>query len=728
MDLLRARYGRLPATRPMEVAVDLAEGAHVILDDPAYLCPRGDLWVTRADAPPTNAVLAQFSKSDFDEHVHLVRENVLYVHWNNESGMAFPELVCRRDDGQIELVRRSGRRTLPLAHDYHWDRAFPWEQYIVVPSDRGVGMLKLGREFSENYCELLETLSPATAPASQSVGEESDKVTTTPFTLSPGHLVTLSSPQPQIVLDTRGLLAWIPWENGQPGSRGAWRFVEDRWSPLGPEQNWPEKILHLVPLLDGSVLQLIAQDANGVKLAMGPLDQTPIDQDKIVELVRGLGDPDKDKRRAAQEQLTLYGPSAWPVLEKYVNRGSAEMRERLKQILVNRIAPTLGNMSLLDGKMRPVARFRDGGVVFFADAGVSIPNGQEEATIVTPAWISIRPGWPIGLCPEALVADLKPNEGRLDFLASANEWLVTDEVHGPRQLVGNQLIELLPRRERQFSQLVGIDYEGRWLFRPKAAPVRIADLKTQPQERTQTLVLDPRLPSFTPRLPGWELVFENGETGWDKDNWPAMKRGGAWAFHERQVPMDDKENPIRKDPKDIPPASQPATDTTTQASTRAATQQAASQPSDAEPALLVDPSGNRYYEGLTSLRRVGPDGKQIVWPLPANATGRGLSVPAPAPVVLIRAEDGKLYLFNEPGRVLRIGPTPDEAEPFALEATFTRLIPSTEVRRIWLDPAGRICIVHQSNHLTLLFPQGHIPQEIAVQMPTEALKAAREAE
>src|SRR5205085_1041729 len=62
---------------------------------------------------------------------------------------------------------------------------------------------------------------------------------------------------PQLLLDSRGLLAWIPPSQTAPGSRGAYRFVDNKWQPLGPDQNWPTSIIHLVPLLDGSVLQII---------------------------------------------------------------------------------------------------------------------------------------------------------------------------------------------------------------------------------------------------------------------------------------------------------------------------------------------------------------------------------------------------------------------------------------------------------------------------------------
>ena len=127
------------------------------------------------------------------------------------------------------------------------------------------------------------------------------------------------------------------------------------------------------------------------------------------------------------------------------------------------------------------------------------------------------------------------------------------------------------------------------------------------------------------------------------------------------------------------------------------------------PPLLVAPDGTRYYGGLTDLRVVTPDGRQTMWTLPDIATGT-------EPVHLVRTADGRLYLFNQPGRVLRITPTPTAAEPFTVEATFSRNIPATEdPTRIWLDPAGRIIIAH-GKQLAILFPSGIIPQAIRLKM------------
>jgi hypothetical protein len=91
-----------------------------------------------------------------------------------------------------------------------------------------------------------------------------------------------------------------------------------------------------------------------------------------------------------------------------------------------------------------------------------------------------------------------------------------------------------------------------------------------------------------------------------------------------------------------------------------------------------------------------------------------------APVLIHTAD--RLFLFNQPGRVLRIKPTPSTAESFELEATFTHRIPNIDdPARIWLDPAGRIIIAY-GNELAILFPAGRIPPELKNMIPAAQLR------
>src|SRR5262249_54072664 len=85
---------------------------------------------------------------------------------------------------------------------------------------------------------------------------------------------------------------------------------------------------------------------------------------------------------------------------------------------------------------------------------------------------------------------------------------------------------------------------------------------------------------------------------------------------------------------------------------------------------------------------------------------------------------GRFFLFNQPGRVIRLRRTPDSPEPFALEQVFTHNIPNVDgsntwIDRIWLDPAGRIDIATSTHTLSILFPTGQVPAEIRQMMPPE---------
>jgi hypothetical protein len=148
---------------------------------------------------------------------------------------------------------------------------------------------------------------------------------------------------------------------------------------------------------------------------------------------------------------------------------------------------------------------------------------------------------------------------------------------------------------------------------------------------------------------------------------------------------------------------------------------------DLGPLLLTAPDGTRYYDGRQTLTTLSPGGDKTVWPLPGNAVGDG-------DVTLIRSAEGKLFLFNAPGRIVRIGPsTPaasaapasalDRPEPFKLEAIFSHKVPSDpHPARIWLDPAGRIDIAYGANHLAILFPTGQPPEDLEEKIPAGAVE------
>jgi hypothetical protein len=714
LDVVRSHYPRMPETQPLSVPIDLAQAARVTFTEPVYLSPRGDLWITRPDAPPTPEVLARAVKEQGDQLTLATRERVMYAHWiPNEKGPWTFTLVVRGADGGDEIVTQSGRAPIKTGRSYHWDRALEWNDKTVVSTTTGVSVVQWEPQFREVHCDLID---PKAKP-------------------------DVVFADPQFLLDWEGVLAWVPWDGKKVGSVGAARFVQDRWSPLGPEQGWPDKLLHLVPLYDGGVLQLVPSEEEWVKLAFTSLEKLAIDEALVAQLVEKLSDPEDKTRQDAFKELTRYGPSAWPVLEKLMPDQGPEAQARLKQLLKDRVEPTLGGMSLLGDKLKLVARLSDGGAVFYAEVGVAVVGDGQEPVIRSPAWISIRPGQAITLLDAPFTTDLVPDRSMI--YAFGDEWVVTTTALGPQRFVGNGFVSLLRKSEAGFSEPIGIDRRGRWLFRrprdgggsattlastaPSTGPATTSTSAATAAigDGGEILVLDPTIPDPTPRLPVW--IYSTAETvGWDRDNWPAVKRGGSWALHEEGWrPMKRTEKlytSLDEFTADVPaaagggvspkaPASAPASTPSTTASTAPTTATAPSTQQELGPLLLRDGEGNRYYDGRTTLHIVTSGGEHVVWPLPATATGNAEKVH------LARTADGLIFIWNQPGRILRIRPTPDEPEPFVLEATFTRNVPNADsIARLWVDPSGRLIMAYGSK-LAIMFPQGYIPPAIASKIP-----------
>jgi hypothetical protein len=680
MDVVLATHPGFPTTQPLGSPLDLREAARLTFDDPIHLDQVLNLWITRADAEPTNVVL----KTTADETSHVLRERVAFVHrWPDDKGVWQTMLVVRKPGGAgYELVRTSARQDLGNAQEYLWDRAFSWNvegnSSMVVPTKSGVSIIRPDRRPLELHHEFKV----------ESRGELGE---------------------PQVLLDWRGIIAWIPWENGRAGSNGAIRFVGDHWIDLDSSVGWPKKLVHLVPLLDGSILRVATKEDETAEVSLATLDAAEVDERIITDLVDQLSDPDPDKRTAAFAELTRYGNGVWPLLERLAPDQPPEAKRRIEELLGAKVEPTLGGMTLQPGKVSVVGRSRAGAALLYAETGVSIlpAENEEEPRILAPAWLLILPGRAVQLAPGGLIKDYVPGKTRFTILGE--EIIVSDDVQGPRWWLANHFSRpLLKKNELEFKYLLGCDARGRWLFRRSA------------QDETPTLILDPTLPDPTPRLPVWDFPVPEGSVGWTTDGWPTIKRGGAWVLTDTGWrALDESKEKMLTDPKDIPPPAPPASTTqaaTMPATTQASTMQAATEPS--EPPILVERDGSRFFDGRETLRMVRPDGTVVVWPLPPEAVGRG-------DVWLVRAGDDRLFLFNAPGRVLRIKQTPDAAEPFKLVATFTRRIPSVEHPiRIWVDPAGRIIMLAEPDHLLVTFPTGRIPTNIAELMPAAELKEA----
>ena len=305
IDLLRFDHPDLATTQLLKVPLDLESSAHWIISEPVYLSgpPNTHLWITRLDARPTNVVLKEAVDVDAEVEAHLLPEQVVFVHWMPvEGGIWPPYLVCRGPSGRFELAWSNGRASLPAKRDYLWDHAFSWDKRIVVPTRTGISIFSIEPQLTESYQEL----SPATA--TRPVGPATNP--TQPADKSaPMASADRVIPEALVEAEDKSLLAWIAAGRGRPGSRGACRFAEGKWSRLGPEEGWPANIVHLVPLLDGSVLQIGLSDSGETTLGLTSVGKPIVDEHQISQLVDSLSDTDQTKRDSATYRTT---DAIWP--------------------------------------------------------------------------------------------------------------------------------------------------------------------------------------------------------------------------------------------------------------------------------------------------------------------------------------------------------------------------------------------------------------------------------
>jgi hypothetical protein len=622
-------------TRPAAIPVDVAFASRIILDEPVYLDATGQIWITHVDAEPTAKVLSRAGKSKTGTHV--VRDRVLFAAWFD--GQC--KLVVDRD-GPTLLNATSEARIDPA--DYDWTRAWAYNDRIVVPTARGVSVIEL-RDGS----------------------------------LTRQHVDLLFEPSGNVfvALDLRGLIAW---SKPAIGDSVVARWLDGAWSTLTPDPKWPASIEHLTPMLDGTLL-CIAHEEQTLEVRSILLDAVKVDEAAIEALVVKLSDVEPDVRQKAQEDLARFGTGAWPVLERLRADQPAEARVRIRALLGNQRSATLAGMTPEPGPAQVLARLNDGGVVMRFDAGVSTVDPQGVLRRVAPAFIAIRASR-IERVADGVFEDFQPGS---TIRVQGDEWIVHHDITGPGRWVGNHFQPLLRRGEKAFDQFVGIGTRGRWVMSTSKEP-------------TRTLIVDPTLPDPTPRFPVWTISVGSKEAGWDKDDWPAAKRGGAWTLRDAHWA------PIAPDKVDAEFISRLPADP------------AATQPA---PILKTD-DGTTFFDGLQQLTVDRPDGARLQWPLPADLTGAGV---IDGRAVLISTGD-RLFLFNQPGRMVRLRSTPADAEPFKVDGVFTRNIPATDIVRIWLDPAGRIAMVSDTNVLQVGFPSGQIPTSVANIMSRQALEAA----
>ncbi|MEM8875769.1 MAG: hypothetical protein AAGD32_16100 [Planctomycetota bacterium] len=477
-----------------------------------------------------------------------------------------------------------------------------------------------------------------------------------------GSLQLTGTGPAHFLLDHRGVLAW------RDGGDDVARYVDGKWTK---PDGFPESIRQLVPMRDGTVTA-IHDDADGnVVTTSVLLEAVEVDEGKILELIAQLSDRSRLTRETAYAELQTYGPAAWPIFEAQIARQPAEGRRRLQALLGEKFEPLIGDMQPMPGPALTLNPVGFGGSVMYLSNGVALPNrianGEANAYVI-PAWVVIQPGLRISRLGPTMMYPFNPDDEDHTLTAWGDEWVGVFGSEGPMRWYGNHWKPMLPAEHVGYDTFVGIDSRGRWVFR---------------DDEAKTLILDPRLPETTPELPAWNVPLSGGTVGWTLAGWPVMKSGGAWALKEfGWVPLQPEkpEDTVLSGPGDAPKMP--------------------------DGVIGRSADGTTYGGGIDTL--VHGDAELT---LPPEARG---SIEKPL-VFEIDGDPDKLLLWNAPGRLVRLKRDGDELR---VVATFTHAIPNTElIDRMWLDPAGRLCIAWDGTQLVIAFPTGEVSSEMASMMP-----------
>ena len=664
---------------PTPIPLPADEASRVTFDEPLLLDLAGNLWLSHPDGI---AVATLPGAGDALERQSFVtRERVRFAKWDTRGDdLPTVELIYERPDGSLAWLHRLGEATVPPAEsgDFDFARAVLLGPSLVVPTARGVAVLtpQDRPDDADLYLRRYGHLPEENRP------DASGTVVTADVTLADRD----DAAPPQLRLDGAGLLAWVPWDaglDGTPGGDRVARYAEGAWTLLPPADGWSTRPVDLMPLGDGSVLQVALGDDGNAALSKIRTGEATVDRDAIARLVEELVSYDADTRDAAYAQLAAAGPGIFPALRELYDGAKPRAKREIDTLLAFGDELSIGGLIPEPGPVVVRERLADGGVVFRFDGGVSVPNLAGVQVLETPGWVFVRPGRRVTELPRQLAAELEADpEARL--FAFGEETVVTRPGQPPKRWGINHFQDLLPEDlATPWPRFVGIDAMGRWLFERDEADAAEAGIRPG----TQTLVLDTRLADPRPKLPAWVVeTGELGEAGWDDEDWPIMNLGGAYRL-----------GPAGWIP--LPPETAIHTRETKTGMWE----------------LAVGPDGSRYYDGVEVIRQVRPDGAEITWSLPAEAVGTGER----SLVKLAVDARGRLFLFNRPGRVVRIDPTPESLDPFEIASVFDEGIPGAVPRRVWIDPAGRLCAAYFGDTVVVMWPDGQIPPSIRQLIPAK---------
>lgn len=478
---------------------------------------------------------------------------------------------------------------------------------------------------------------------------------------------------PQIEITPRGFVAWIPTRLPDASSPVA-HYLDGQFIDL-PAADWSGPLLHLIPFTDGSVLQIAPLADSKVKMRTVALESAPADAATVRQLVEQLSDYDPAIRDQAHTNLARIGPSAWKILSALRPTAStAEAQLRIDDILSAANRPTLGRFELADNELLAVWRLTDG-VVFLSPSGV---RAGSERAVVKPSWISVRRGKPIVILPPALAMHVAV--GAVTLQACGDEWFLTDSSVGTKWFFGQELLPLAEGDDRRYSQVAGIDRTGRILLAPKSPSA--ADF----------LLIDPGIADPKPLLQLWKMDVTGGEVGWDSQGWPAVRRGGAYSL--RADGWESLQGHLQTS-ADAPITGPGATGTMRKADG-------------------ASPRGT-VWVGESDLTIVGENGASVTQQRPAG-------VPRVDRASVI---GDRLYLVDPDGGISLLRIMADSNTPFRLDGRFPDVLADGPlIRRVWGDPAGRLCIA-ADGQLIVIFPDKQISPAMLDMIPADELKRVK---
>ncbi|HEX8342280.1 MAG TPA: hypothetical protein VF624_15360 [Tepidisphaeraceae bacterium] len=635
LDVLRIVDPDYPTTQPLEWPVEFADAARIETEQPMFIDLLGHLWIEQAQGISADAL----TKKPLRTRTHVVSKLPLGVHWRpgEDRPILFQHVRDPAGGGDVVVIERGRARQLRDSDERdRWRDAVPLGDDLVMPTPTGVARVDL-----KNYVVTRADLFPPDAAAGRNP----------PLIYSTGDRAYV----------------WSPWENKRPGSDGVLLLTDDRAAAPVIVEGLAPKLVQLTPLGDGTILSVGTGRREGeddnegviVKLTDAPgLARPPAPPAAALQpLIAKLTDAEPENREKAQRELEALGPAIYPTLQALHDDLAPEAQMRVERVLGQRFAPTLGGLSVLPGPVETVARFPGGGCALRLPGGGTFADEGGLAQPVVPATVVIRPGRFTERLPTAIEWALK---GESKLQAVGNEYVIGDPTLGPRRWVGSKVHNLLGKAHRGYTELVGIDATGRWLFHDPARPGR-------------TLVVDRTLPDVTPRLPAWTIA-EVDRAGWSDAGLPMAVRNG------QTFVLDESGWRRPRDGETLHTAAPPA-------------------------APASAPDGTTFTTDGKQLIVTPPGAAALLFDLPA--------APATPPVIVYAA--GRLFVQTEPGKLLRYRPTPDAARPLTLEATFDKQIPLEVPDRLWLDPAGRLVFATKTS-LTLTFPDGRVPPALTNQV------------